>query len=334
MVVPLTIAELVDVVEDSTFIVDVFKPGNLTTTPDETYNFSANPTFFTKFGTGQYAFKRSTTSADPTGNWNIFFEFFVGLNDFTANDVVRIVAPIEESVPTYTTSALVSAYLGKTYTTSTTPTSDQIDMWITEVEKMIDEEIGTSYKINNIIEFYDYNQYTSYISPEGLAFAGNVGRRDYLPGVLFNDQFVTKHRPIITINSLKINESDAASSDVFTTITEQTGSGGNYVSDKNTGVITFLNKFPRFGKRSIKIDYDWGRSLVPKHIQKLATLLVAKVVLSSVASSTQTENIDSINIGDISISKGVTQSVSFRESLEKEIQSLWDIVGRFEVDAI
>ena len=334
MVVPLTIAELVDVVEDSTFKVKVFKPGNLTTTPDETYNFSANPTFFVKFGTGQYAFKRNTTAADITGNWNIFFEFFVGLNDFEANDVVRIVAPAEESVPTYTTSALVSAYLGKTFTTSTTPSSDQIDMWITEVEKQIDEEIGTSYKINNIIEFYDFNQYTSYISPEGLAIAGALGRRDYLPGVLSHDQFVTKRRPIITINSLKINEADSTSADVFTVITEQTGSGGNFIIEKNTGVITFLNKFPRYGKRSIKIDYDWGRSLVPKHVQKLATLLTAKQVLSSVLSASQTETVDNINIGDISISKGITQSVTFRESLDREIQTLWDIVGRFEVDTI
>lgn len=91
--IPIVITEQVDLVEDSTFTAKVFFTDNLTTTPDETFDFVANPSNLVKISTGNYEFRRPTTSSDPLGNWNVTFNFFVGVDSFTNTVIVRVQDP-------------------------------------------------------------------------------------------------------------------------------------------------------------------------------------------------------------------------------------------------
>jgi len=200
---------------------------------------------------------------------------------------------------------------------------------IQRAERIIEDKTGQKFRSVTVTnEIYDWNEYTSWKSPEQLGYVSVNDRHDYLNAV-FNDRFRLNHYPIISITSLEKNEAGANSTDSWTALTEQTGSGGDFVVDKDTGIIDFINRKPRFGKRSIRVSYTYGYSSTPKSVERLTILLAVKDILLSKISSSQFDNIENISFEGISITKGTTSATSYIDSINKEIEQLWEIVGTF-----
>lgn len=186
------------------------------------------------------------------------------------------------------------------------------------------------YSVTVTDEVYDFNQHTSWKSSEQLfGMSSAAGRSDYW-NLFTNDQFQLKNYPVISITTLQKNSAGAASADSWTTLTEQSGSGGSFIVDLSTGNIVFVDNYPRYGKRSVRVTYVHGRATTPKTVERLAVLLTVKQIIYQKAGNSQFTSVDDITVETISVRKGISQTVGFLQQLEAEIKSLWNVVGTFK----
>lgn len=221
----------------------------------------------------------------------------------------------------YTTEALIEAFLGITIDATSSPTSTQLVEWIEEAEQEIDDRAGVSFtSVLNTNEIYNLDEYSYYSRP---AFQSHYYCETMYPELRLK---LTK-RPIVSVTSLFRNQASHTGADEWSALTENTGTGGDYVVDKRSGEIIFLRAFPIPQKRSVKITYNHGHSTIPKTVQRLATLIVAKTIVLYKMSNSQYSSTDNITIEGISISKGVSQSVSYIDKLTDEIEKLFQNIG-------
>ncbi len=223
----------------------------------------------------------------------------------------------------YCTEAMVEAELGTAISATSTPTSTELDVWIEEAEKDIEERADTTFTSSSftdeIIHVDRHNSYNRQLYNENYYYQTEYPElRVKLP-----------YKPILTISSASRNTGSHHGADSWESLTEQTGSGGDFIIDKQAGEMVFLKTFPIPKKRSLKITGTYGFSSVPLHVQRLCTLLVVKRVIMSRMSNSQYSSTDSITVEGISISKGVTQSQSYMDGLKAEIDELWKRVGDF-----
>lgn len=197
-------------------------------------------------------------------------------------------------------------------------------------ESEIEERAETKFKTTTVTdEYHDFNQYSSYKSPDQLrGWSGALvtsSRNDSMQ-TNFNDRFFLNKSPILSITSLYKNTASVSSTDSWTELTEQTGSGGDFIVDYDTGMVTFVDNFPSIGSRRVKASYTYGYSSVPKIIERLCVLLSVRDVITSKRSEAQFDGSSSINLGgEISISK--FDSPTYLNWLNEEIERLWKIVG-------
>lgn len=90
-----------------------------------------------------------------------------------------------------------------------------------------------------------------------------------------------------------------------------------YKVNKRTGVITLLDDLTPYGTANVMVRGIRGHRIVPPIVQKIATLIVAKTVLSSRYGPL----IDNEHIGDFS------QTRTFKK-LNDELDRAWEALGR------
>lgn len=200
-------------------------------------------------------------------------------------------------------------------------------------EAMIDERTNTKFSSTTATnEEHDLDQYTSWKSPEQLRGYSTdllVGNRNDFMNTSFNDRIKLNKTPIISVTTLQKNTGERAGTDSWTTLTEQTGSGGDFIVDDDTGIVTFIDNIPALGTRRVRVTYNYGYATVPKVVEDLCILLSVKKVLLSKTHGSQFDSTDSIALEGISISKGISGSVSYMTSLNEQINLLWNQVGDF-----
>lgn len=180
-------------------------------------------------------------------------------------------------------------------------------------------------------EYYDFNQYSSHKSPERLLEISPIQRHDYM-NTIFNDSFFLKHYPITSITTLSTNSASVSSTDSWTALTEQTGSGGDFVWE-TTGLVRFINNGPSYGKRRIRMTYNYGYATVPKTVERLTILLSIRDIIMSKMHSNQFNVQDNVSIGEISISKNIAQSVGYMRWINGEIDRLYSEIGKMKNEA-
>lgn len=223
---------------------------------------------------------------------------------------------------TYCTVANVEAYIGETFTTSTSPTIAMVENFIERAEKEIDALTGTSYVVNTFTnELYDYDRYSVFVKEPQIA---QVGRYDY-SGHPVSNVFRLNNYPIVSVTTLSVNKGTSASPS-WTVLTE----GTDFIKYMDEGVIAFIssNALPVEPWQGIKITYTSGHSAVPLTVEKLCTLMTVKEVLRTKQANSSFSNMDDITIESISISKSTGESVSLLDSVQKEIDKMMEgIVG-------
>ncbi len=198
-------------------------------------------------------------------------------------------------------------------------------------EADIDERSETKFKSTTITEeIHNFDQYTSYKSAEQLR--GHSSNLVTTPradnwNTIYNDKFKLNHSPVLAITSLYKNLAGASQTDNWDELTEQEGSAGDFLVNKDIGVITFVNNVPPLGQRRIKVTYTYGYSVVPKVVEDLCVLLSVKKIIISKASDSQFESIDAISLEGYSDSKGISGTTGYITLLNEEIEKLWEQVG-------
>lgn len=242
-------------------------------------------------------------------------------------------------MPRYTTEALVEAEIGNSITGSTTPTSTQLTTWIDEAENLIDERIGTSFTsgtvTNAIIPFTEHTSYKSsqIIAAEGLR-VDSQRLSTYDSVFLLNERF-QRVKPIISISSLQINTAGSnIVADVWESMSQNSGSAGDFILDSEAGLVTFYQDKPTFGlQRGVRWSGNFGYTSTPLRVQMLATKLVARRILQMKAKASQFSSIDSISLESISINKRIGDTVTYLHELDRETEDLFrEIAGDFSAD--
>lgn len=201
-------------------------------------------------------------------------------------------------------------------------------------EAEIEDRTETKFKSVTLTEEeYDINQYTSYKSPDQLESYNTpmlVGSRNDYMNTYFNDRILLNKTPILAITTLQKNDAGKSATDDWTTLTQQTGSGGDFIVETDTGIVTFVNNIPTKGMRKVRVTYNYGYSTVPKVVEKLCILLSVRDVLVSKGNDTTMSSINSISLGgELSVSSGISGTVGYYTWLVSEIDKMWEVVGDF-----
>lgn len=192
----------------------------------------------------------------------------------------------------YTDSDLVSAELnGVTISGTTTPSDDTVDTWIAESESEINTRTGKvweSVTVSNEIVDYDGSNYLRFPSA-----------------------------PLVSVTSIEYNANPNGEAADWTEIASST-----YITYLADGEVKFVTDLPPAGLQRIRLNYVKGYSSVPAHIQRLATLMVAKRFISSVVQGDAKEQGGSVTVGNISIGDPTGFGGSQIRDIDNEIESI------------
>ncbi|KKN05841.1 hypothetical protein LCGC14_1083210 [marine sediment metagenome] len=257
---------------------------------------------------------------------------------------IALSAVADSSLISYTTVQYVWDELdGKT---SADISAERIIRAVQRAEGIIDLKTNTSFKSNTATnETHTVHRYNIGTSPDFLdTFQAQTPlRADRFTGGISNSVKVD-NTPIISITTFQKNGASGSEADSWTTLTEQTGSSGDFiVENKDAGIIDFLSDFPRYGKRSWRATYTWGhdptstdRKIVAriKTVERLATLLAAKAVVTTKATGTMFDSIRDVRIGTIELRGGGATVKAYLSSVDLELALLWDILGDLGLEII
>lgn len=218
--------------------------------------------------------------------------------------------------------------------TSSDVSASRVVKAIQRAEAEINERTGTKFVSTTVTdEIYAYDQYNTWKSASQLGAYGSVGRYDSMYPI-YNNKIQLKKYPVISITALYRNTASATQADSWSELTQQSGSGGDFLLDTTNGILEFVDDTPYFGPRSVKVTYVYGYATVPKTVERLTILLTVKDIIRSKTSNSQLGTIDSVSLGPISIRKGMREAGFYFNSIDAEIESLWEIVGKFSIKVV
>lgn len=241
----------------------------------------------------------------------------------------------------YTTEILVEAEIGSSIDASTTPNTTQVATWIEEEESIVDERTGTTFTAGTasaiVMPFNEHNVHSKSKTFYTESLRADTQRLSSSNSVFLLDSKDNPVKPVISISSLERNTAGGTtSSDSWDSLTENTGSGGDFTFDPTTGLLTFHQNRPTFGlDRGIRWSGNYGYSSVPLKVQMLTTKLVARRILKSKAKGSMFGSVDSISIESLSIRKDFGGMVNYLQDLDREIEDLFkEISGTFSADIV
>lgn len=169
-------------------------------------------------------------------------------------------------VVTYCAATDVQRVLNKptAFSSSTTPTSTQVESFINEAEDEIDRRTQHAWKSTSVSnEYYDIPSYP--VRLEGFTTGFEINLR---------------HRKITTLatptDKLEVWN---GSSWVDWVATKTEGRANDYWLDLEQGKLFIKNFYLFFRRKGIRMTYRYGESSVPKDIQRAAAMLAAIQIL-------------------------------------------------------
>ena len=217
---------------------------------------------------------------------------------------------------------------------------------IRRAEGLIDLKTGTFFTlVTRTDEVHTADRYNLDISPDFLDTVASTStlRRDSW-GATVNNRVQTNFRPVNSITSLSRNDAGPTQADSFTALTEQTGSGGDFVlEDADAGIIDFLTSYPRIGKRSWKTTYvtgydrdstDRNVTKILNTVERLCILISSKAIITTKSTGSMFDSSNDVRIGSIEIKSGAVSSKAYIASIEPEITELWKELGDLGIEVI
>jgi len=201
---------------------------------------------------------------------------------------------------------------------------------VQRAESEIEDSTGTAWREVTVTdELYDINDETMYMSPERMYLRGYQNRVDYWR-LNYSDTLKLNKEPIVSITTLERNTAGLNSVDNWDELTEQDGSGGDFILYKKEGLVKFVQNIPRYGKRSVKVTYIYGRETVPKSVERLTILLTVRDIILSKVTGSQFSNQKTISVDGLTVQGGITSGTSYLNIVNNEIDRLWSKVGSFK----
>ncbi len=307
---------------------------------------------------GLYMFDLSDAGSFPSG-WTDGQQItiYTIYSNFEGEETITIAVPLYGYEQNITLSAVTDSNLINYCSvqdvydeldakTASDISADRIIKAVQRAEGLIDIKTGTFFTtVTRTDEVHTGDRYSLDVSPDYLDSVASTStlRRDSWWG-LNNNRVKTDFKPIVSITSLSRNDAGPTETDSFTALTEQTGSGGDFiVEDADAGIIDWLNTYPRIGKRSWKITYVAGydrtstdRKVVSmlKAVERLTILLASKAIITTKSTGSMFDSTRDVRIGTIEIKAGALSSSQYLVSITPEITELWKELGDLGIEII
>jgi len=197
----------------------------------------------------------------------------------------------------YTTTEKVESEIRaeSQFSSTTSPSLNDVTSWIEQESAYIDTISGTSFSSIQTTVDLDYNGEDELIA---------------LPD-----------SPILTFSKLSYSTSAIESGLSYVEKVEDT----DYTVYKETGEVALLSGFsPAYGRKRFQVEYTYGYTDIPAQIEMLASKLVANRVLNTLLSSNvETANAGgSVSVGSISIVEPADVGVGTYRQLQTDINTL------------
>lgn len=205
---------------------------------------------------------------------------------------------------TYTSETKIEAELQFTINGTTKPTTDQVDVWITEEEAIIDEKgLGTLTASNALIDVPEERE--AELPPVGsLRWFEHIAhdwREKYLRA---GRVVIPELKPIIAVTSLSRRTSGLGATEAWEALTE--GLAEDYIILKartKAGLrgwgFYFFDNLPASGYQRIKATYTYGLGLPDNILSPYATWKVALRVLMALAQTSNPSSLTQFVGGDL-----------------------------------
>lgn len=225
---------------------------------------------------------------------------------------------------TYTSTTLVTGVTQFTDSESTTPTTTQIEQWITEVEADADARALGEYTLTD--QLIDVLPGLDYPAKDTLAWLEALAGQRYEE--VSNLVVIPPFIPIVNINSLSRRTSVLGSTDVWEALNEGTTADKHYIqfmkktkTNQYLGfAIYFHHSNPSPGYQRIKMTYNHGWNLDSNIIGEWCTLKVAlKVLAARLEAETPVAAAD-YGIGDTRVGVDLERRIAVTERRIKEIE--------------
>ena len=322
-------------------------------------NSTNNVASATTNSNGLFLFDLSDTSLFPKGYTDgQTVTVYIIYQNFQGDITITIAIPIYGYEANITLSAVTDTYLIDYCTvqhvydeldakTSSDISVSRIVSAIQRAEGLIDTKAQRYFKQVTITnETHTLDRYSGEVSPDYLdTLNPNINdRHDRWLGQLINRVRVSRP-PIVSVTTLQVNSAGVDAADSWTTLTEQTGSGGDFlIENTNAGIIDFVDNYPKTGKRSWRVTYVSGynrdstdRKILSllRVVERLTVLLACKQIITTKSTGAMFDSTRDVKIGAIEIKAGAMSGVQYLKSIEPEIEELWkQIGGDLEVDVI
>ena len=196
----------------------------------------------------------------------------------------------------YTTNAKVSDELGGyTLDAASTPSSSVITTWIADAAAEIDSKTNMTFESTATTDICDYDG---------------------------SKRVILENKPVLDISKVFYNKEPIGNAAEWEELTEDT----DWVSYNSFNLFQFVTAIGS-GKKKLKVEYTYGETTVPLNVAQLAAKLVAKRVILSIQTNSQTTEGGSISVGPISINDPSRFSLDYLERLNTEIADLYSTVG-------
>lgn len=209
----------------------------------------------------------------------------------------------------YTTAAIVQSELRLTaaFSSSTYPSLDDVNRYIQEACKEID-----------IISNQTYSPVT--VTQELHDFSG------------LQNIFQFPVTGLVSVDTVEYNVNGSGVTPSYVTLTE--GYDKDYITYLANNEIQFiggangtLKGMPKFGLKRFRMTYTKGQSTIPYEIEHLATLMVAKRVISTLLNYQANTKQGTISVGPIRVADPSTFSPNYITQMQKDIIQLRHDIG-------
>jgi hypothetical protein len=183
------------------------------------------------------------------------------------------------------------------FTVSSTPTTTVVTEFIEEAESEIEDLTGHAWKEITVLK--------EYVEPSSVYSYGTGVR------------FKLIHRTIRSIDKLEVFD---GSTWVDWKVSKTEGRNADWWYDEVSGVV-FLIGIYRLLPHSVRVDYKYGESAVPKSIQRATSLITAMMIL----------NAPEFSVVNFTQSDGTRPSwSSTKETWQKEIDKIIETRKEFQ----
>lgn len=262
--------------------------------------------------------------------------FTVSGGSKSSNDITMTETVASSEIDYCTISEVWDELDGKT---SSDISATRIKSAIKRAEAYVDLKTNTSYKLNTVTDrIYSTNPDSMYASRESVVggVSGGLQRADrtWIGG----DTIKLEFSPIVAITSLYKNEAGSSETDSWTELDEQSGSGGDFMLDKQLSAVTFVQDLPPYGvKRAIKTTFTWGidrdstsdvldlRKI--ELVRELTILLAVRTILTSKLHSARFDDVDDIRLEAISTLQGTNQVTTYLRHIGDRVTELFGVLG-------